>query len=239
MTVFHDNCIRLVAAEAFRILVRYYAKLVRRHIFFCDMLRRILWTGLCKLGAKILGIRGLELRMQKQIPCGQIGHQRGMTLAELLIALLIASVLAVFALPMFGSGTPNCDSPDTRQGPIMRAKIAQVTGDIGKIHMALSTYELSYSRYPDSLADIGLGDLRDPWDNPYQYLVVFGRQNVGPVRKDHNLKPVNTGYDVYSMGPDGVTASPFTSTPGKDDIVMANDGDYFGLACQYNGSGKN
>lgn len=162
-----------------------------------------------------------------------------MTLAELLIALLIASILAVFALPMFGSGAPNCDSPDAKQGPIMRAKIAQVTGDIGKIHMALSRFELSYSRYPDSLGTVGLGDLRDPWGNPYQYLVVFGRKDVGHVRKDHNLKPVNTGYDVYSMGPDGVTASPFTSTPGKDDIVMANDGDYFGLACQYNGSGKN
>jgi len=61
---------------------------------------------------------------------------------------------------------------------------------------------------------------------------------VGPVRKDHNLKPVNIGYDVYSMGPDGRTATPFTSTLGKDDIVMADDGDYFGLACQYNGSGK-
>ena len=69
--------------------------------------------------------------------------------------------------------------------------------------------------------------------------MVFGRNDLGPVRKDHNLKPVNTGYDIYSVGPDGETASPFTSTGGKDDIVMASDGDYFGLACQYDGSGKN
>jgi general secretion pathway protein G len=84
-----------------------------------------------------------------------------------------------------------------------------------------------------------MDQMTDPWGNPYQYLVVFGRQDVGPVRKDHNLKPVNTGFDVYSMGPNGTTASPFTSTGGKDDIVVANDGDYMGLACQYNGSGKN
>jgi general secretion pathway protein G len=161
-----------------------------------------------------------------------------MTFIELLVTVVIASILAVIAIPMFGGATPNCDNPDARQGPMMRAKLAQITGDIGQIHMALSRYELSYDRYPDSLADIGLGDMRDPWGNPYQYLVVFGRQDVGPVRKDHNLKPVNTSYDIYSMGPNGVTASPFTSTPGKDDIVMANDGDYFGLACQYNGSGK-
>ena len=165
-------------------------------------------------------------------------HQYGFTLTELLLALVIASILAAFAVPMFGSATPNCDSPDARQGPLMRAKLAQVTGDLGKIHMALDRFELSYNRYPDNLAQVGLGDMTDPWGNANQYLVVFGRNDVGPVRKDHNLKPVNTGYDIYSMGPDGATSTPFTSNIGKDDIVMANDGDYFGLACQYNGSGK-
>ena len=170
---------------------------------------------------------------------GQSNCQRGFSFVEMLVALLIASILIIIAVPVFGDSKPDCDQPGARQGPLMRAKIAQVTGDIGEIHLAASRFELSNNRYPVDLAEIGLDDMRDPWGNPYRYLVVFGRQDVGPVRKDHNLKPVNTGYDVYSMGPDGVTASPFTSTPGKDDIVMANDGDYFGLACQYNGSGKN
>ena len=165
-------------------------------------------------------------------------YQHGVTIFDLLIALVIASILAATAVAAYGSSKPNCDNPDARQGPLMRAKIGQVTGDIGTIHMAASRFELSYSRYPANLAEIGLDHLRDPWGNPYQYLVVFGRTDVGPVRKDHNMKPVNTGYDVYSMGPDGNTASPFTSTGGKDDIVMARDGAYFGLACQFNGSGK-
>ena len=177
--------------------------------------------------------------MQKNASFGHTGHQSGVTFTELLIAMVIAAILATIAAPMFGGVSPNCDNPEARQGPMMRAKIAQVTGDIGAIHMALGRFELSHDRYPDSLADVGHGDMRDPWGNPYQYLIVFGRKDVGPVRKDHNLKPVNSAYDIYSMGPDGRTASPFTSTPGKDDIVMANDGDYFGLACQYNGSGKN
>ena len=81
--------------------------------------------------------------------------------------------------------------------------------------------------------------MRDPWGNPYQYFIVFGDENSGMVRKDHNLHPINKGYDIYSMGPNGATASPLTSTQGEDDIIMANDGDYFGLGCQYNGSGKN
>jgi general secretion pathway protein G len=169
----------------------------------------------------------------------QLNNQRGLTFLELLVALVVASILVIIALPVFGDSQPDCDNPGSKQGPLMRAKLAQVTGDIGEIHIAASRFELSNNRYPVDLAEIGLDDLRDPWGNPYQYLVVFGRKDVGPVRKDHNLKPVNIGYDIYSMGPDGVTASPFTSTLGKDDIVMANDGDYFGLACQYNGSGKN
>ena len=165
-------------------------------------------------------------------------RQDGFTIFEVLIALIIASILGVMSVWAFGTGAPDCSNPNVKQNPLLRAKIAQVSGDLGEIHMALSRFELSYDRYPTTLAEAGLGDLRDPWGNPYEYLVVLGRTDVGPVRKDHNLKPVNTGYDIYSRGPDGDTSSPFTSTAGQDDIVMANDGDFFGLACQYDGSGK-
>lgn len=163
---------------------------------------------------------------------------RGFTFIELLVTLVIMAVLATIATPLFGSSKPDCDNPDARQSPLMRAKLAKITGDMGKIHMSLGKFELSNNRYPDTLAEAGLGDVKDPWGNPYQYFVVFENPNSGKVRKDHNLHPVNRNYDLYSMGSDGVTASPFTSTLGKDDVVMANDGDYFGLACQYNGSGK-
>lgn len=168
----------------------------------------------------------------------QQSRQSGITLLELLVTVVIGAILVTIAVPMFGGATPDCDNPGAPQGPLVRSRIAQVTADMGRIHMAISKFELSNNRYPVSLAEAGLGDLEDPWGNPYQYLVVFGRKDVGPVRKDNNLKPVNTGYDIYSMGPDGRTETPFTSTMGKDDIVMANDGDYFGLACQYDGSGK-
>ena len=116
---------------------------------------------------------------------------------------------------------PRCGNP----GP------ARAISEIGEIHIAIQKFLLTENRgYPANLAELGLDNLNDPWGNQYRYLVVEGLGNNGAVRKDENLVPVNRQYDVYSMGKDGVTASPFTSTLGRDDVVLAGDGSYFGLA---------
>ncbi len=168
----------------------------------------------------------------------QINRQSGFSLLELLVIAVIAAILITVAIPMFGKSEIDCSSADARPGPMMRARIGQAIGDIGNIHLAIGRFELSNNRYPVSLAEIGLDDKLDPWGNPYQYLYVYDLIDVGPVRKDHNLKPVNTWYDLYSTGPDGATSTPFTSTAGGDDIVIAFDGEFVGVACQFNGSGK-
>lgn len=168
-------------------------------------------------------------------------YQKGLTLLELLIAMVIVAILAVFAQYMFGGNKLNCDNPNGRPSYTMRAKIANITGEIGAINIQAQRFELNHGRYPASLEELGMtGDAAtDPWGNPYVFTDLTTLNGVGKARKDHNLHPVNTYFDIYSMGPDGVTATPFTSTLGKDDIVMANDGNYFGPACHYNGSGKN
>jgi general secretion pathway protein G len=105
---------------------------------------------------------------------------------------------------------------------------------IGNIHLKIQKFITNERQgYPTSLADLDLDNMIDPWGNPYQYLVVDGLGNNGAVRKDKNLIPVNKAYDVYSMGKDGKTASPFTSTVGQDDVVLAGDGTYFGLASDF------
>ena len=143
--------------------------------------------------------------------------QRGFTLLELMIALVLVSILVLAANASYGVY-------------IERARVAGAIGDIGEIHIAIQTFLLTENRgYPTNLADLGLDGLNDPWGNPYKYLVVGGLGNNGAVRKDKNLIPVNSGYDVYSMGKDGKTASPLNSTTGGDDVVMAGDGTYFGL----------
>ena len=144
--------------------------------------------------------------------------QCGVTLLELMIVVVIGGILATGAAAAYDQF-------------VDRAKVSRAVGDIGEIHIDIQKFLLQDNAgYPANLAEIGWDDRDDPWGSPYRYLVVEGLGNNGAVRKDENLVPVNRHYDVYSMGKDGVTASPFTSNLGKDDIVLAGDGTYFGLA---------
>jgi general secretion pathway protein G len=90
---------------------------------------------------------------------------------------------------------------------------------------------------PASLAQINFGNilpLTDPWGNPYQYLPLYGRPaNQNDARKDHNLHPINTDFDLYSMGPDGESKKPLQNAQSRDDIIRANDGAFVGVASTY------
>ncbi len=52
-------------------------------------------------------------------------------------------------------------------------------------------------------------------------------------RRDRFLVPINTYYDLYSVGKDGASVAPLTAGPSKDDIVRANDGGFIGLGRLY------
>ena len=47
------------------------------------------------------------------------------------------------------------------------------------------------------------------------------------------MVPVNSDYDLYSMGKDKKSAAPFTAKASRDDVVRANNGGYVGLAINY------
>jgi general secretion pathway protein G len=76
-------------------------------------------------------------------------------------------------------------------------------------------------------------NIQDPWKNSYYYLNVSTADNNGSVRKDKNLTPVNSDYDLYSAGKDKQTSLPFTAGHSRDDIVRCNNGTYVGLAKNY------
>ena len=114
-----------------------------------------------------------------------------------------------------------------------RTEFSTAIADIKHIGLLLDDYRLDNDAWPETLDEIGMGGLRDPWGNPYQYLNIMTTKGNGKVRKDHNLVPLNTDYDLYSMGEDGKSVSPLTAKASRDDIVRANNGGYVGAASQY------
>ena len=143
----------------------------------------------------------------------------GFTLIELMIACAIMGTLAAIATPMFHSY-------------IERVQQQRVYSEIRLLEKEITIFQATYGRFPQNLAEIGLDKLQDPWGNPYRYLPVEGTP-PGKLRKDHFMVPVNSDFDLYSMGKDGKTASPFTAKNSRDDIVRANDGQYLGLVANY------
>jgi general secretion pathway protein G len=149
-------------------------------------------------------------------------RQSGFQLIELLIALAVVSVLAMIAIPSYSSYRDKVDNADA-------------AADITTIVQAIERYYTEFNRYPDSLADVNLANLQDPWQHPYQYLRINGAglKGKGALRKDKSLVPINTDYDLYSSGKDGATAAALTAKSSQDDIVRANNGRFIGLAADY------
>lgn len=118
------------------------------------------------------------------------------------------------------------------QRVVERARITKAIGDLTTVGQVAQEYYLLNEEFPPDLAAIGYGGLVDPWGNPYQYLRVQGASR-GQLRKDRFLVPVNSDFDLYSMGPDGRSQPPFTAAASRDDIVRANDGGFVGIAEDY------
>lgn len=113
-----------------------------------------------------------------------------------------------------------------------KARGGAAQGDLATLQMLIDAYEFDFGALPATLADVGTAGKLDPWGAPYVYLAHAGA-SVGMLRKDRNLVPINTDYDLYSKGPDGRSTPALTAAVSRDDIVRANDGAFLGLAEDY------
>lgn len=147
----------------------------------------------------------------------------GFTLVEVLIVIAIIGTLAAIAIPAYNSY-------------LMQVKYTTVINDIRQIEKQLLAFETFNAAFPETLADAGL-TLIDAWGNPYQYTLIRGKplKGKGKVtpRKDKSLHPLNSDFDLYSIGPDGQTNNALTAKASHDDIIRAGDGRYVGVAENY------
>jgi general secretion pathway protein G len=135
----------------------------------------------------------MKTKLNKQ-KVKRIQAQRGFTLVELLLVLVILGVLAAIVIPKFSGRTE-------------QARIAATQTQISTFSTALDAFEVDNGFYPkgkDGLQDLmqqprdaqnwrgpylSSGIPNDPWGNPYSY------ECPGKVH--------TSGYDIISIGPDG------------------------------------
>jgi len=145
----------------------------------------------------------------------------GLTTIELLIAMMIMATLASLGASLY---------PNT----LNNARIAKAIADIRVLEKEILVFQRLKGTLPNNLSQIGRGTLLDPYGNPYQYLnsADVGK-GKGDFRKDKNLVPINSDFDLYSMGQDGQSVPPLTGKQSWDDIVRAADGGFVGLAPEF------
>lgn len=148
-------------------------------------------------------------------------HPAGYTAVEaLIVAALITTLFSVLV--------PNIVEQ------VEESRESSVASELAWIAGLLTAYEVEHGHLPDSLDEILSPVPVDPWGNPYQYLRIRGGSAPpGHWRKDRFLVPLNSDFDLYSMGPDGRSSAPLTAQASRDDIVRAGDGSFIGVASEY------
>lgn len=150
-------------------------------------------------------------------------QSKAITLIELLVVTAIIGILAAVGVPLY-------------RGHINKINNARAIVDVREIESTLVRFMVENGLPPNNLGQVGFGGRLDPWGRPYQYLQILGVPPplvLGVWRKDRFNVPVNTDFDLYSMGRDGISLAPFTAAASLDDIVRANNGGFVGLAKDY------
>ncbi len=148
------------------------------------------------------------------------GRVAGFTLVEVLISVALVGVLASIAIPKYN---------DYRD----RTNQSKAIMDIKILQTLIADFFTSNGAYPLTLGAVGNAGMLDPWGSAYVYVDLTSVQGNGKARKDHKFNPINSDFDLYSLGKDGVSKSQLSQKDSLDDVVRAGDGRFVGLAANY------
>jgi general secretion pathway protein G len=146
--------------------------------------------------------------------------QRAFSLIETLVVCALISTLASIAAGIYVSA-------------LHVARVTRAIGDLRAIALDVQQFHLDHQRYPTTLTEARPIVPNDPWGRPYIYTDLSQKGSRGRARKDGRLNPINSDFDIYSMGADGRTATPLGTPMSKDDVIRARDGAFLGLASEF------
>lgn len=137
---------------------------------------------------------------------------KAFTLVELIVVSAILGVLAIMSIPLFTQY-------------VNKTKSSRALAEIRNIEKDITAYIIDKNTLPPTLNDAGF-TRPDPWERPYEYSII----GSGPAPLENFIAdPLNTDYDLYSKGPDGLSDAAAAHATSADDIVRSNDGGYAGL----------
>ncbi|MGH7381890.1 MAG: prepilin-type cleavage/methylation domain-containing protein [Candidatus Methylomirabilales bacterium] len=152
---------------------------------------------------------------------GRNERSLGLTIIELLIVMMIMATLASLGAPLYANTLNN-------------ARITKAVADIRVLEKEILVFQLFNGRFPNNLVEVQRANLLDPYGNPYQYLsIADAGKGKGDFRKDKNLVPINSDFDLYSTGRDGQSVPPLTAKQSWDDVIRAANGGFVGLASEF------
>lgn len=137
----------------------------------------------------------------------------GFTLVELIVVVGIVAVLATLAIP-------------TLTKYVTLTKNKSSIADLNTIDKTITAYILDKNILPNSLADVGMADRRDPWGRPYGY--INHTLGVDPPLEKFGGGDLNDNYDLFSSGADGICTATYTVPDSQDDIVRYDNGSNVG-----------
>ncbi len=143
-----------------------------------------------------------------------------MTIVELLIVLAIVGTIASILIPNLLQALES-------------TKIKRAINDIATISFNANSFQRENDRYPDDMTEFPIGPTVDPWGNEYVYRPSTAADWNAKRRRDRWMNPLNSDFDVYSVGRDGDSKAPLAPPVSHDDIVRANSGSYIGPAWQF------
>jgi general secretion pathway protein G len=153
--------------------------------------------------------------LRKRLASSRSVEITGFTLIELLIVMAIIAVLSTISFYQYSSF-------------IERAKVTKAIADIKQIAQLVEDFNELHGRYPNELSELNKGEFKDPWERPYEY-VLIGNDTKDRWRSDRSEKPINTYFDLWSCGADGESQKQVRASKSRDDILRAWDGAFVGL----------